>query len=68
MPTDYILKTVEDRMISVKFLTLRASLLSNELKFHKLFVYPKMAAILNFRIFRKKCKAKKGFSLENHEC
>ena len=64
---DYILKTVPDRAILAKFLTLGASLLSNELKFHQLFVYPKMAAILNFRIFRKNCKMQKGLYLENHE-
>ena len=64
---DYILKTVRDRAISAKILTLGASLLSNELEFQKLFVYPKMAAILNFRIFCKNCKMQKGLYLKNHE-
>ena len=43
-----------DRVISTKFLTHRVSLQSSHANFEKNFVSPKMAAILNFRIFRKK--------------
>ena len=52
----YISKTVLDRAISTKFLTHRVSLQSSYPNFEKIFVSPKMAAILNFRIFRKNCK------------
>ena len=52
----YISKTVLDRAISMKFLTHRLSLQSSYPNFEKNFVSPKMAAILNFRIFRKNCK------------
>ena len=52
----YISKTVLDRAISTKFLTRRVSLQSSHAYFQKNFVWPKMAAILNFRIFRKNCK------------
>ena len=47
----YISKTVLDRAISTKFLTLRVSLQSSHANFQKKFVLSKMAAILNFRIF-----------------
>ena len=47
----YISKTVLDRAISTKFLTHRVSLQSSHANFQKNFVLPKMAAILNFRIF-----------------
>ena len=52
----YITKTVLDRAISTKFLTHRVSLQSSHANFQKKFVSPKMAAILNFRIFHKNCK------------
>ena len=61
----YISKTVLDRAISTKFLTQRVSLLSSYPNFEKNFVSPKMAAILNFRIFRKNCKTQKCLYLEN---
>ena len=44
----YISKTVLDRAISTKFLTLRVSLQSSYPNFEKNFVSPKMATILNF--------------------
>ena len=50
----YISKTVLDRAISMKFLTHRVSLESNHANFQKKFILPKMAAILNFRIFAQK--------------
>ena len=60
----YISKAVLDRAISRKFLTHRAiltkflthrvSLQSSHANFQKNFVLPKMAAILNFRIFAQK--------------
>ena len=61
----YISKTVLDRAISTKFLTQRVSLQSSYPNFEKNFVSPKMAAILNFRIFRKNCKTQKCLYLEN---
>ena len=61
----YISKTVLDRAISTKFLTHRVSLQSSHANFQKNFVLPKMAAILNFRIFRKNCKTQKWLYLEN---
>ena len=48
-----ISKTVLDRAISTKFLTHRVSLQSSHANFQKI-VLPKMAAILNFRIFAQK--------------
>ena len=54
----YISKTVLDRAISTKFLTHRVSLQSSHANFQifnfQNFVLPKMAAILNFRIFTQK--------------
>ena len=50
----YISKTMLDRAISTKFLTRRVSLQSSNANFQKNFVSPKMAAILNFRIFTPK--------------
>ena len=50
----YISKTVLDRAISTKFLTHRVSLQSSHATFQKKFLLPKMAAILNFRIFAQK--------------
>ena len=47
----YISKTVLDRAISMKFLAHRVSLQSSHANFQKKFILPKMAAILNFRIF-----------------
>ena len=61
----YISKTVLDRAISTKFLTRRVSLQSSYPNFEKIFVSPKMAVILNFRIFRKNCKTQKCLYLEN---
>ena len=50
----YISKTALDRAISTKFLTHRVSMQSSHANFQKNFVLPKMAAILNFRIFAQK--------------
>ena len=50
----YISKTLLDRAISTKFLTHRVSLQSTHANFEKNFILPKMAAILNFRIFAQK--------------
>ena len=61
----YISKTVLDRAISTKFLTRRISLRSTFPNFQKNFISPKMAAILNFRNFRKNCKTQKCLYLEN---
>ena len=61
----YILKTVLDRAISMKFLTHRESLQSGHCILFLNFVLPKMAAILNFRIFRRNCKTQKCLYLEN---
>ena len=61
----YISKTVLDRAISTKFLTHRVSLQSSYPNVEKNFVSPKMAAILNFRNFRKNCKTQKCLYLEN---
>ena len=61
----YISKTVLDRAISTKFLIHRVFLQSSHANFQKNFVLPKMAAILNFRIFRKNCKTQKCLYLEN---
>ena len=61
----YISKTVLDRAISTKFLTHRVSLQSSYPNFENIFVSPKMAAILNFRIFRKNCKTYKCLYLKN---
>ena len=61
----YISKTVLDRAISTKFLTHRVSLQSSHANFQKKFVLPKMAAILNFQIFRKNCKTQKCLYFEN---
>ena len=52
----YISKTLLDRAISMKFLTHWVSLQSNHANFQKKIFSPKMAAILNFRIFRTNCK------------
>ena len=60
----YISKTMLDRAISTKFLTHRVSLWSSFPNFQKNFLSPKMAAILNFRIFRKNCKTQKCLYLK----
>ena len=49
----YISKTLLDRAISTKFLTHRVPLQSSHANFQKKKFSPKMAAILNFRIFAK---------------
>ena len=61
----YTSKTVLDRAISTKFLTRKVSLQSTFPNFQKIFVSTKMAAILNFRNFRKNCKTQKCLYLEN---
>ena len=55
----YISKTVLHRAISTKFLTRRVSMQSSYPIFKKNFVLPKMAAILNFRIFAQKLQNSK---------
>ena len=55
----YISKIMLDRAILTKFLTHRVSLQSSHANFQKNFVLPKMAAILNFRIFAQNCKTQK---------
>ena len=50
--------TVRDRAISSKFSTHRVSKECNLCNFQKIFPSPKMAAILNFRIFAKNAKHK----------
>ena len=61
----YISKTLLDRAISTKFLTHRVSLQSSHANFQTKNFWGKMAAILNFRIFRKNCKTQKCLYLEN---
>ena len=55
----YLSKAALDRAISTKFFTHRVSLLRSHPSFPPKIVSPKMAAILNFRIFRKTCKTQK---------
>ena len=50
-----------DRAISMNFLTHRVSLQSSHANFQKKNFLPKMAAILNFRIFRKIAKHKNAY-------
>ena len=57
----YISKTVLDRAISTKFLTRRLSLQSSHANFQTKNFSQKMAAILNFRIFRKIAKHKNAY-------
>ena len=57
--------TVRDRAISSKFSTHRVSKECNLCKFPKIFPSPKMAAILNFRIFAKNGKTLICFYLLN---
>ena len=57
--------TVRDRAISAKFSTHRVSKQCNLCNFPKIFPSPKMAAILNFRIFAKNGKTLICFYLLN---
>ena len=57
--------TVRDRAISSKFSTHRVSKECNICNFQKIFPSPKMAAILNFRIFAKNGKTQICFYLLN---
>ena len=57
--------TVRDRAISSKFSTHRVSQECNLCNFQKIFPSPKMAAILNFRIFAKNGKTQICFYLLN---
>ena len=60
----YISKTLLDRAILSKFLTHRVSLQSSHANFQKKNFSQKMAAILNFRIFRKIAKHKNAYILK----
>ena len=57
--------TVRDRAISSKFSTHRVSKECSLANFQKIFPFPKMAAILNFRIFAKNGKTQNYFYLLN---
>ena len=57
--------TVQDRAISSKFSTHRVSKECSLANFQKNFPFPKMAAILNFRIFAKNGKTQNCFYLLN---
>ena len=57
--------TVRDRAISSKFSTHRVSKECSLANFQKNFPFPKMAAILNFRIFAKNGKTQNYFYLLN---
>ena len=59
----YISKTVLDRAISTTFLTHMVSLQSSHASFQKNFILPKMAAILNFRIFAQKLQNAKNANI-----
>ena len=59
----FYLLTVRDRAISSKFSTHRVSTEYNLYNFPKIFPSPKMAAILNFRIFAKNGKTQICFYL-----
>ena len=58
--------TMRDRAISSKFSTHRVSKECNLCNFQKIFPSPKMAAILNFRIFANNGKTQICFYLLNH--
>ena len=58
--------TVRDRAILLKFSTHRVSKECNRYNFQKISPSPKMAAILNFRIFAKNGKTQISFYLLNH--
>ena len=55
--------TVQNRVISLKFSTHRVSKKCTLGNFQKIFLFPKMAAILNFRIFTKNRKTEICFYL-----
>ena len=55
--------TVQNRIISLKFLIHRVSKKSTLGNFQKIFLFPKMAAILNFPIFAKNRKTEICFYL-----
>ena len=57
--------TVKNRVISLKFLTHTISKKCTLGNFQKIFLFPKMAAILNFRIFAKNRKTEICFYLLN---
>ena len=57
--------TVRDRAISSKFSTHRVSKECSLANFQKIFPFPKMAAILNFRILAKNGKTQNCFYLLN---
>ena len=57
--------TVQNRVISLKFSTHRVSKKCTLGNFQKIFLFPKMAAILNFRIFAKNRKTGICFCLLN---
>ena len=57
--------TVQNRVISLKFSTHRVSKKCTLGNFQKIFLFPKMAAILNFRIFAKNRKTGICFYLLN---
>ena len=61
----FYLLTVRDRAISSKSSTHRVSTEYNLYNFQKIFLYPKMADILNFRIFAKNGKTQICFYLLN---
>ena len=58
--------TVRDRAVSLKFSTHRVSQQCTLGNFQKIFLSPKMAAILNFQIFAKNAKTQICFYLLNH--
>ena len=58
--------TVQNIVISLKFSTHRVSKKCTLGNFQKIFLFPKMAAILNFRIFAKNRKTEICFYLLNH--
>ena len=57
--------TVQNRVISLKFSTHRVSKKCTLGNFQKIFLFPKMAAILNFQIFAKIRKTEICFYLLN---
>ena len=61
----YLLNHARDRAISTEFLTHRVSKECNLCNFQKIFPSPKMAAILNFRIFAQNGKHKLALTVQN---
>ena len=59
--------TIRDRVISSKFSTHRVFKQYTLPNLQKKFLFPKMVAILNFRIFAKSGKAQNCFYLLNHQ-